>query len=271
VTLSAAEIEEFGIEVSVAGAGNIERFLSLPGEVRPNADRVAHIVPRYSGIVTEVRAHIGDRVREGDVLAIIESDESLAPFEVKTLLSGTVISKHIALGEAVSRDRDTFVIADLSSVWIDLTIYQRDLDRVAEGQRALIYVGHSLAERDGRISYITPVVDERTRTATARIVLPNPEGRWRPGMFVTGRVLIESIDVPVAVPRTALHTLNEETVIFVQEDEGFVATDVVTGRASDTHVEVLSGIEAGTPYVSHGGFTLKAELGKASFGDGHAH
>ncbi|NNE17989.1 MAG: biotin/lipoyl-binding protein, partial [Myxococcales bacterium] len=106
VKLTPAEIEEFGVELGNAESGVIALYLSLPGEVRPNADRLAHIVPRFSGIVKAVHANLGDRVRSGQALATIESDESLAPFEVETLISGTVIAKHIALGEAVSRDKD---------------------------------------------------------------------------------------------------------------------------------------------------------------------
>jgi len=271
VRLGPEELEEFEIEVATAGPGVIERHLELPGEVRPNADRLAHIVPRYSGIVTEVRASIGDHVEQGQTIAVIESDESLATFAVKTLIPGTVIAKHVTLGEAVTRDGDIFVIADLSSVWIDLTVYQRDLEAVEPGQQARIYVGHHLAHATGTISYVTPIVDERTRTATARVVLENRDARWRPGMFVTARVLIERAEVPVAVPVTALHDLEESTVVFVETAEGFAPQPVSTGRRSQTEVEILAGLEAGARYVSRGGFTLKAELGKGSFGHGHAH
>jgi cobalt-zinc-cadmium efflux system membrane fusion protein len=271
VKLTAEELDEFGIEVDVAGAGVIELFLSLPAEIRPNADRLAHIVPRFSGIVTEVHAQLGDRVERGQALATIESDESLAPFQVKTLISGTVISKHITLGEAVSRERDTFVIADLRTVWVDITLYQRDLDRVRTGQVATIFVGHGRSRVDGTISYITPVVDEATRTATARVVLSNESGRWRPGMFVTAEILIDRVDADIAIPKTALQTLDEHTVVFVETDVAFEARAVTLGRAGGQLVEVLSGLAPGERYVRRGGFTLKAELGKAALGDGHAH
>jgi cobalt-zinc-cadmium efflux system membrane fusion protein len=271
VKLTPEELQEFGIEVEVAGAGVIELFLSLPAEIRPNADRLAHIVPRFSGIVTDVHAQLGDKVETGQTLATIESDESLAPFQVKTLISGTVISKHITLGEAVSRERDTFVIADLSTVWVDITLYQRDLERVRTGQIATIFVGHGLSKETGKISYITPVVDEATRTATARIVLGNDHGKWRPGMFVTAEILIERVDVGVAIPKTALQTLDEHTVVFVEINGAFEARDVTLGRAGSQLVEVLDGLVPGERYVSKGGFTLKAELGKEAFGEGHAH
>lgn len=270
VRLSPEEIREFGIQLRRATRGVIEMMLEMPGEVRPDADRLAHIVPRYSGIVTEVRAHIGDRVQKGQVLAIIESNESLAPFEVRTLLSGTVIGKHIALGEAAARDRDAFVIADLSNVWIDVTVYQRDLDRVRVGQTVRVLVGHEPID-EGAIVYLTPVVDDRTRTATARVVLPNDEGFWRPGMFVTAHVVVEKTEVPVAIPLTALQTLGGHPVVFVETDEGFAPEPVTLGRSGDVNVEVLAGLDAGERYVSAGGFTLKAELEKGAVGHGHAH
>ncbi len=271
VKLTPEELREFGIETDIAEGGVIEQFLSLPAEIQPNADRLAHIVPRFPGIVTEVHAHLGDRVKTGQVLATIESDESLAPFHVKTLISGTVISKHITLGEAVSRESDMYVIADLNTVWVDVTLYQRDLERVRTGQMATIYVGHSPSKDAGAISYITPVVDETTRTATARIVLENKHGRWRPGMFVTAEVLIEKREVDVAIPKTALQTLDQHTVVFVETDGAFEAREITVGRTGGDLIEVLEGLRSGERYVSIGGFTLKAELGKDAFGDGHAH
>lgn len=271
VQLTAEEIEEFGITFATAGPGLIESSLELPGEVRPNDDNLAHIVPRYSGIVTEVRVSIGDHVKQGQVLAVIENDESLTTFQVKTLISGTVIGKHVTRGEAASRDRDIFVIADLSTVWIDLTVYQRDLDHVKVGQRAQVYVGHDPVKGTASISYVTPIVDEHTRTATARLVLTNKNSFWRPGMFVTGKVLIENTEVPLAVPRSALHTYEGSTVVFVVTEEGFEPRPVILGRSGETHIEILDGLAADIQYVSQGGFTLKAELGKSAFGDGHGH
>ncbi|MCA9726536.1 MAG: efflux RND transporter periplasmic adaptor subunit [Candidatus Eisenbacteria bacterium] len=271
VRLPEHEIEEFGIVVASAGPGRVETTVELPGEVQPNADRLAHIVPRYSGIVQEVRARIGDQVQQGQVLAVLESDESLASFEVRTLISGTVIGKHITLGEAASRERDAFVIADLSTVWIDLTVYQRDLETIRPGQRADVFVGHDLVHDSGTVSYVTPVVDERTRTATARLVLPNPERKWRPGMFVTARVVVESEDVPLVVPRTALQTVEGRTAVFIETPDGFRPRPLQLGRHGESLVEVVAGIEPGERYVAEGGFTLKAELEKDSFGHGHAH
>jgi cobalt-zinc-cadmium efflux system membrane fusion protein len=266
IQLTDTERQEFRIEVAEAGPGTVESVLSLPAEVRPNADRLAHIVPRYPGVVTEVRAHIGDRVEAGQVLAILESDESLASFELKTLISGTVIEKSITLGEAID-DRDVFVIADLSTVWIDITIFQHDIEDVRVGQRVELSTTSGRTHAQGAINYVTPIVDETTRTGTARVVLENRGGAWRPGAFVIAKVIVGSTEVPVAVPHTALHVLDQQTVVFVATEDGFRPTPVVVGREGTRAVELTSGLSPGEHYVRDGGFTLKAELGKAAFGD----
>jgi cobalt-zinc-cadmium efflux system membrane fusion protein len=140
------------------------------------------------------------------------------------------------------------------------------------GQPARIFVGHEDSSGPGVISYVTPIVDEATRTATARVVLPNEDGRWRPGMFVRGKVRVERAPVAVAVPRTALHTYEGRTVVFVRTPEGFAPRPVKVGRAGEDAVELTEGLAAGERYVSRGGFTIKAELGRESLGHaGHAH
>jgi len=271
VKLNDAELKEFGIVVSEAGPATIQQFLDLPGEIQVNDNKLAHIVPRFSGIVTKVNVQVGDLVKAGQVLAVVESDESLSPYEMKTMIDGTVIGKHITLGEAVSREHAAFVVANMSSVWVDITVYQRDLPIVAKGQQAIISGGHGLPEVAGEIMYVAPIVNETTRTALARLILPNPEGTWRPGTFIMARIIVEQIEVPVAAPLTALQHFEGQDVVFVQSEDGFVPRPVTLGKADRQRVEILSGLMPGERYVSKGGFTLKAELGKDSLGDGHGH
>lgn len=271
IRLSEAQRAEFGIELEETGPGQIALTIELPGEVRPNQDQLAHLVPRFGGIVKDVRKQIGDPVVAGEVLALIESSESLASYALKSLIDGTVIAKHITRGEAVSTDSEAFVVADPSSVWVDLSVYQKDLDRVRVGQSVAIAAGHGLPGAGGTISYLSPVVDEQTRTATARVVLPNPEGTWRPGLFVTGTVTVERADVAIAIPRNAVQTLGDETIVFVLDNDGLEPRTVQLGRSDGQWVEILEGLSPAERFVSRGGFTLKSELEKAGFEAGHRH
>lgn len=270
VPLDPATQAEFGIEVATAGPGWLEKSTSLPAEVHPNQDRLAHIAPRFPGIAREVHARIGDVVKAGQVLARVES-EALAPYPLETLIDGLVIEKHITRGEPVSREQTAFVVADLRDVWIDISVYQKDLPLLRLGQPVVVSAGHGLDEAQGTISYIAPVMDEATRTAIARVVLPNPDGIWRPGLFVTARVEVERQEAPVAVPRTALEMVGGRTTVFVETGSGFEARPVRVGRAGDRHVEIRDGLAAGERYVARGAFTLAAELQRGELSGGHEH
>lgn len=261
VRRSAEELARFGVTVQVAGSGRIDRGIELLGEIRPNGDTLAHIVPRFAGVALAVNKAVGNNVTNKDVLAIIQSNESLAPYELRSLIEGTIIEKHITRGEAVDRDTPSFVIADLSTVWIDLSVYQKDIHEVSVGQAVRISC-HGLPDADGTISYLAPVVDQPTRTAIARVVLPNPDRLWRPGLFVTGRIR-DPIVSSIAIPRSAVQTMDGASSVFIKTDEGFEPRPVVIGLGGETMVEVVSGIEAGDPYVATNSFLLKADLGKA--------
>lgn len=271
VRLTDEELAEFGIKVSVAGPGKLERHINLTGEIVIDPERLAHLHPRFPGLVKRVNKKIGDRVYKGEVLAVIEGNESLAPYELKSLLDGAVIDMHLTPGEVVNDGDHNIIIADLSNVWANLNIYQKDLGNIRVGQKVYLSTGPESKEFIGKISYISPVVDERTRTATARVVLDNSSGKWRPGLFVNARVITGDEMVPIHVPKTALEKFENETVIFIRDEDGFEPKPVTLGRTNTTAVEIVHGVRAGQSYVSAGGFHLKAELQKDAFGDGHGH
>ncbi len=271
VVLSEAERAEFGVEVGVAGPGLIAQTVELPGEIRANEDLLAHIVPRFPGIVKSVKKAVGDQVANGDVLATVESSESLSTYSVKSLLEGLVIARHVSVGEAVTTERELFVVADLSNVWVDFQAFQKHLPLLEVGQRIHISAGHGLPEAEALVSYISPVVEETTRTATVRAVVENTDGGWRPGLFVTGRVEVSGDEVPVAIPTTAIQTVGEVPVVFVSDEGGFEPRPIRIGRRGPHFVEVTNGLEPGEEFVSAGGFTLKAELQRGELGEGHGH
>ena len=350
VSLSAAELKEFGIELAIASTGPLDQYAELPGEIVLNADRLAHVAPRIVGIVREAKKSLGDSVKAGDVMAVIESreladakadylaaserrnlaganfkreerlwekkvtseqeyldarqglaearielnsakqklhalgfsdtylkklprhpDATYTRYEIRAPFAGTIIEKHLTLGESVNEDSETFTIADLSSVWVDINVYQKDLAQIRKGQTVVIQVGHGIPEETGEIAWVGPLVGEATRTAKARVVLANPDGTLRPGLFVTAQVAVANTPAGIVVPKSALQTVEDRTVVFVQDEDGFEPRPVQTGRESATQVEILSGLEAGQSFVSKGAFTLKAQLSKGAFGDGHNH
>jgi cobalt-zinc-cadmium efflux system membrane fusion protein len=271
IKLSPEVLEEFGVELDTARSGTIAFTTTLPGEIQINQDRLAHVVPRYPGLVLEVRKKIGDTVARGEVLAILEGNDSLTPFPLKSMIDGTVIDKHITLGESLQPDSVVYTIADLDDVWVNLTLYQKDLLLVRKGQPVTVTGGAHLPTAQGVIDYVSPTMDEHTRTGSARVVLPNPDGAWKPGMFVLGAVFLGEEAAGVVVPATAIQTLEDGASVFVETAEGFEPRPVRLGRMNRLQVEILSGLRAGERYVARGGFTLKAELGRGEMDEGHAH
>jgi cobalt-zinc-cadmium efflux system membrane fusion protein len=262
-----ADFERSGVRLATAGPGEVDLGVQLPGEVRPNADRIAHVAARFPGIVREVRKHVGDAVKAGDVLAVVES-EHLAPFEVRAAFDGTIIDKHIAPGEAVGREDPAFIIADLATVWVTISVYQQALDEVRIGRPVVITANPAALEATGTVSYIAPVVDQATRTASARVVLPNADGAWRPGLFVTATVF-DPIRADVVVPRRAIQTVDGKPVVFVAESDRFERRAVTLGRIGRTRAEVVTGLAPGDRFADERSFLVKAELGKGVGGHEH--
>jgi cobalt-zinc-cadmium efflux system membrane fusion protein len=269
VALAPDQLEAAGISVLAAGPARIAESVVLYGRVAANEDALAHVVPRFPGVVRSVRKRLGDEVAKGDVLAVIESNESLHPFELRAPLAGTVIAKDVTPGEFAGGDRALYQIADLSSVWVDLDVYRRDFAKLRVGQRARIDAGDATAAAEAALAYLSPIGSPNTQTLLARAVLPNPQRAWRPGLFVSAEVEVDAAEVPVAVRREAVQRLRDWDVVFVAAANQFEAQRVVLGRGDASHVEIVSGLEAGRRYVANGSFVLKAEVGKS--GASHDH
>jgi cobalt-zinc-cadmium efflux system membrane fusion protein len=209
---------------------------------------------------------------ESDLAALSsQPDATFTSYEIRAPFGGTIVEKHITIGEVLKEDTVAFTVADMSSVWVKISVYQKDMSLVRKGQRVTISAGYGVPETQGVISYVEPIVKEQTRTAVALVVLPNPKGLFRPGLFVTCRLDLDEFTVPVLIPKTALIQENNRMHIFLETKQGFVLQPITVGRDNDTQIEVLSGIKLGQRYVAQGGFTLKAHLSKGAFGDGHAH
>jgi cobalt-zinc-cadmium efflux system membrane fusion protein len=231
--------------------------------LRANQEAVVQVTPRFPGVVRDIRKRIGDAVSKGESRAAVESNQSLTAYDLKAPISGTVIDRQISLGEYASEQKLAFVVADLSTIWVDLSIYRKDLKRVKIGDEVLIDPDDGVGDIKGTISYVAPVGSSDTQTALARVVLANNEGRLRPGLFVTARLILAKRNVPVAVRVGAIQTLENKTVVFVREGGATLeARPVELGESDPKHVEIKAGLSAGEKYVAENSFVVKAEMGK---------
>ena len=263
IDLNEKKVENANLDVAVAGPAKIKATLQLYGKIKLNEDTVANVSPRYPGVVKAVYKRLGGRVQKGEVLTVIESNDSLRDYQVISEISGTIIKKEVTVGEVVRDDRPIFTVADLSTVWVDFSVFPHDFRRLKEGQVVQINYADNIIASTGKITYIAPFGSENTQSMVARAVVQNLDGLLRPGLFVTAELQIEEINVAVAVRPAAIQSVNEKTVVFVAEGGAFEARKVELGTSDDNHVEVVSGLNTGDRYVAGNSFLLKAELGKS--------
>ncbi|MDQ3022919.1 MAG: efflux RND transporter periplasmic adaptor subunit [bacterium] len=194
---------------------------------------------------------------------------NLTRYRVYASAGGRVVEKHVSVGELLTPEQEAFTLADLSTVWVKLSLHQRDIERVRVGQAVTVTTPDGKGQVQARVEFIEPLIGEETRMATARVKLSNPQGDWRPGLFVTGKVVVDSQTAALLIPLDAVQTVAGKTVVFVQDEHGFETRTVTLGRENDDQVEVTDGLQPGESYVAVNAFLVKAELGKATAE--HAH
>lgn len=341
IALSPEQLKAAGIRVDVAGPGLIRSVLQLPGEVRFNEDRTAHVVPRVAGVVESVPVALGQPVRKGQLLAVLSSpavselraalqaaqarhqlarstyerekalwEDRISPqqdvlqagnalreaeiavdnarqkllavgaeagsgtsplsrFELRAPFDGTVVEKHLALGEQVKEDAQVFTLSDLRTVWVRVDVPASELPQVRVGSSVAIRASAFDQVANGSIAWVGPLVGEQTRSAQARVVVDNPGSLWRPGLFVNVEMTASEATLPVTVSADAVQTVGDTPVVFLQTAAGFVAQPVQTGRSDGRRVEITQGLQPGARHAGTGSFVLKSEAGKASAT--HAH
>jgi cobalt-zinc-cadmium efflux system membrane fusion protein len=209
--------------------------------------------------------------------ALDRSKQINARYVVRTPIAGTVVRRDVTLGELVSPEKEALlVVADLSSVWVVADVPEAKLDEVGIGSAARVRVAANGGAVEGKISYVAPSLDPSTRTAQVRIVVPNPKGSLRPGMFAradltTGSAAADATPV-LAVPEDAVQTVEGKPSVFVPvegEANTFATRAVKVGRPLNGMLPVESGLTEGEQVVVSGTFILKADLGK--LGAAHEH
>jgi membrane fusion protein, heavy metal efflux system len=204
------------------------------------------------------------------VAQTLGKDKRFTWYELRAPFEGTVIAKHIVTGESIDETVEAFTIADLSAVWVDLAISQDNISSVKEGYAVTVSLPNG-PKSEGKIKFISPIVATDTRMAMARVVLPNPDGLFRPGTFVDAAIGVPSNKDAVVIPKTAIQLVFDHPSVFVWGSGRFELREVVVGVTDGRRVEILNGLKAGESVASVNAFHLKAEYVKSRAGDVGAH
>lgn len=259
-TISSEVARESGIETDTAKPRTIQQTIRMRGKITPSEHRIAHVIPRFAGIVREGRKHIGDPVAKGEVLAVIESNQSLQPYEVRSQIAGSVINGHLIVGEFVPENQWVYIVADLSEVWADFFIPLEDKGSVKVGQQLLVKGASGEETFKGTVDYVAPYADEKAQAQLVRVVLPNEKQLLVPGMFVTGDLVVGQKEVPVAVRQDGIQTFGPWRVVFAKFGDTYEIRPLELGVSTSEWTEVTSGLAAGTEYVTRNSFTIKADI-----------
>lgn len=350
IPLSDDAIVAQDIATAVVGEGVVSRHIIVPGTIVPDVDRIARVPARVAGTVAEMRKRLGDPVKKGEVVTILDSREvadakseyltasvnfelqkanfdraqslwdkrisaeqqylqikatfteaqlrfdlarqklsalginadevakaakrdagpgqsSLRQYEIRSPISGRVVERKADIGASVGKEGDPselYTVADLSTLWVELTVTRSDVGKAREGAKvSIVTTGEDEKRGDAKIVFVSPVLNPETRSASVIASLDNADLSWRPGSFVTAEIEVGRETAKVMVSRQALQTIGGERVVFVKIPEGFQRRDVKLGRSDDDSFEVISGLNAGETVAVKNTFLLKAELGKS--------
>ncbi|WP_447971276.1 efflux RND transporter periplasmic adaptor subunit [Nitrospira sp. M1] len=355
ITLAPEALKGQTFQTVIVEQGVVREGIQATGNIKPNAYKLTHVSPRIEGKAIKVIAELGNFVKAGDTLALLDSIElgsqksafrqarttllvnqanykrekrlfeqqissekdyldskgayqqSLASYQaafealelvglshqdIQTIIKnkdghhplsifsltasqkGTIIERHITPGELITPGDKPFTIADLSTVWILLDIFEKDLANVRVGADVQIAVD-AYPEKTfrGTVVYLSNILDPDTRTVEARVEIPNPSGRLRPGMFARSSIADSGSQgrQVLRVPLDAVQHIEEQPVTFVEERPGTYKKQMVTlGSEDDPYVEILTGLQEGERVVTKGSFYLKSVLLEETLG-GHGH
>jgi cobalt-zinc-cadmium efflux system membrane fusion protein len=161
------------------------------------------------------------------------------------------------------------VVADLSSVWADFSVPRRDIKRVKVGDGVIIDPEDGGEPIQAKITYLSPVGASETQSALARALVTNENGRLRPGLFITGRVVMAEKPVELSIRLSALQIFENRSVVFVRNGEKFEPRDVELGERDGDRAEVVFGLEPGDIYATKNSFVIKAEIAKGTASHDH--
>jgi cobalt-zinc-cadmium efflux system membrane fusion protein len=248
-----------GITTAVAGTQSILQTITTFGRLVTGPEQTSHVRARFPGVIKSVNVSIGDTVKTGALLAVIESNESLKKYELRAPITGTITQRHANTGE-MTQNQVLFSIANFDTLWAELRVYPSQNSSFKNGQEVHIITGAQ--EFKSAISHIIPTVDD-TPYLIARAKVDGSGSPLFPGLMIEGRVVISKFETPIAVNNAGLQIMGNETGVFVKQHNEYIFTPLVIGRTDNEFTEVLSGIKKGAQYVTENSYLIKADIEKS--------
>lgn len=264
--IESREAASLKAEVEAARARAALAQTNLRREQRLFAERVSPEQDLVAARTAATEASIALRLAQQQLSATGSGGGALNRIAVRSPIAGQVIARSATLGQTVAADAELFRVANLSKVTVATSLVPTDAGRVKPGAR--VEVTAAGRRQEGRVTFVSPILDETTRLVPVIVTLDNGGSTWRVGETVNVSILVPATgDRTVAVPSAAVQMIEDKSFVFVRTPTGFRATPVTLGRTNGGQVVVTSGLTGSERIASTNSFTLKAELGKGEGGD----
>lgn len=270
ITLTKENLEHMTLNVEPVTLGNLGMTLKAAGRVSANLNTTAKVTPTLEGRLAKLKYDLNDRVKAGEVLALVESPELFGKqLELKAPIDGVIIERNATLGELVDKSKEVFTISDPAQLWVIAEIKERDIAAVKAGQVATFTVlAYPLEKFHGKVILIGNQVEAGSRTLEVRIAVDNADGRLKPGMFADVEITTTMLENVLLIPDGALQTDGDNQIVFVALDGNkFEKRVVKLGEEQQGRVQVLAGLKVDEKIATEGSFILKSELLKGELGE----
>ena len=270
VTLTKEALANATIRTESARRGDLRKRLRVPGRISANQNRTARVLSTLEGRIIRLNFDIGDAVRAGDVMGLVETPELVGkPLELRSPIAGRVVERNRAMGELVDRGSDVYVVSDSSRVWVIGEVRERDVGLVASGQEITFRVVPYPDEIfHGTIARVGGEIEAASRTLEIRAEIENARGVLKPGMFADLEITTTVVPNVLLVSDRALQTEERDQVLFVAlGPDRFERRVVRVGEEQENEVQILDGVREGETVVTDGSFILKSEMLKGELGE----
>ncbi len=256
VQLSAAQQKAIALRVAAASARPLSTLLNLNGEVQLLPNRQADVSLRISGQIKAMYANLGERVRIGQRLVLVQSrlvGDPPPSVTISAPMSGVIDARNAVVGQAVEPNTVLFHISDRSQVIVVGKVYEEDIGKVKLGQEARVRVlSYPQQVFIGKITLIDPNLDPLSRTVKVWIQLANPQDLLKPNMFARISVVLQHNAAALTIPNSAIIEANGEKFVFVREGDKYHSVEISIGAKDDEYSEITDGLVPGDEVVTQG-------------------
>ncbi|PKG81589.1 RND transporter [Colwellia sp. 75C3] len=260
IAISAEMIKTVDITSLTATSGEIKQRLTLYGTSTTEPSAVSQVRARFPGIITLLSANVGDKVEKGQLIAEIESNNSLMRYSIHSAISGVITQRNANPGE-LANEQVLLTIEDHQKLWLELQVFATQQSKIAIGQSVRISMENQVT--DSVISQILPSRND-SPFSIARVALDNSQSKWSIGSLLVGSVVINKLAVPLIIDNSAIQVMEGKQVIFVKNEQGFEVRVISLGLSDGQFSQVLSGLKKNEIYAVKNSYLLKAELEKSS-------